>query len=573
MLTRNQKGAVAPLIAILLVLIVVCVALVVDLGHIHNVKVELQRAVDAAALAGAQQLPDETNIKAVAIATAAANSVDNAPLVITTGDVNLGWWDKEALGQEATLRFHNPPPSEETVNAVKVTATRNVDHFFFFFDPDGTDVTADAIAIREAIPLATPIAVVSCIPTGGEDVLGILRPGETVNDLALFTFGTAPTDTAGWTSLVVDVASNDSVSEFMNECGIDLFKRIIGSAGSPPGLETASIHRDRMNNDLCTFAMNSIPKPQGSYCGIPVNIQCGLGGILLPDNPPAFQADPLNYTPLPRWYHETDLKKVWTMGGVLEPISGIEVNLANGKFTVTYVNRMNDLYKASDPVDPYSYAQYNSTYPERMVPSAIQDDRFTRYIDKSTNNTTNKVDFKKILEEAGYPAVKIMNGVTSVIPEMLKILEPQENVFAAQYRKRNEPFDTEDPGAAGETVRLSIPVIFSGSCSQTNFNQTGIYVGQADLLVTRIWETRQANNSYDNGTASVTVDTNLYPYKFGPTRTIIVNGVERLRCPPLTNNQIRQTTGFSGDNKVFEGLVKIPAEGGEAGITKIFLVE
>ena len=50
----SERGSVVVLVAAMLFLIFFCVALVVDVGHIHNVKIELQRAVDAAALAGAQ---------------------------------------------------------------------------------------------------------------------------------------------------------------------------------------------------------------------------------------------------------------------------------------------------------------------------------------------------------------------------------------------------------------------------------------------------------------------------------------------------------------------------------------
>jgi len=52
----NETGAVAPMVGIMIFLFVGCLALVVDLGLLHNVKVQLQRAADAAALAGALQL-------------------------------------------------------------------------------------------------------------------------------------------------------------------------------------------------------------------------------------------------------------------------------------------------------------------------------------------------------------------------------------------------------------------------------------------------------------------------------------------------------------------------------------
>ena len=82
---NREQGAVAPLVGILMVVFILCIALVVDLGHLHNVKVQLQRAVDAAALAGAQQLdgstatPDQdTKAGTVAMKVLAINMVDGA---------------------------------------------------------------------------------------------------------------------------------------------------------------------------------------------------------------------------------------------------------------------------------------------------------------------------------------------------------------------------------------------------------------------------------------------------------------------------------------------------------------
>ena len=76
MCKQHQRGAVAPLIALLLFVIVICVALVVDLGRVHSVKAELQRAVDAAALAGARYVPRATDVTAAATAAAGGNQVD-----------------------------------------------------------------------------------------------------------------------------------------------------------------------------------------------------------------------------------------------------------------------------------------------------------------------------------------------------------------------------------------------------------------------------------------------------------------------------------------------------------------
>ncbi len=66
---RQRRGAIAPLTAILTIPLLGMVAFAVDLGWITHTQNELQSAADAAALAGAAQLPDNF----VAYATASGN--------------------------------------------------------------------------------------------------------------------------------------------------------------------------------------------------------------------------------------------------------------------------------------------------------------------------------------------------------------------------------------------------------------------------------------------------------------------------------------------------------------------
>jgi Flp pilus assembly protein TadG len=54
--SSRRRGAIIPLAALLMVLMVGMLAFAIDLGYICSVKAELQNAADAAALAGAQQL-------------------------------------------------------------------------------------------------------------------------------------------------------------------------------------------------------------------------------------------------------------------------------------------------------------------------------------------------------------------------------------------------------------------------------------------------------------------------------------------------------------------------------------
>ena len=55
----GRRGAVTPLAAIMMVVIMAFVALGVDLGYIAVVHAQLQNAADSAALAGASQLLDD----------------------------------------------------------------------------------------------------------------------------------------------------------------------------------------------------------------------------------------------------------------------------------------------------------------------------------------------------------------------------------------------------------------------------------------------------------------------------------------------------------------------------------
>lgn len=53
---RNERGVVAPLVAIMLSVLLGAVALAIDVGYMMNTRTELQRIADGAALAGARTL-------------------------------------------------------------------------------------------------------------------------------------------------------------------------------------------------------------------------------------------------------------------------------------------------------------------------------------------------------------------------------------------------------------------------------------------------------------------------------------------------------------------------------------
>lgn len=116
----SRRGTVAILAAISLVGALAFVAFAVDFGHIELAENQLQNAADSAALSGARKLPfgREDAIEA-AKKWATVNAIAGDGLQLEEGDVELGYWD-----QDLALFTAVHPNSEDTINAVRVTAHR-----------------------------------------------------------------------------------------------------------------------------------------------------------------------------------------------------------------------------------------------------------------------------------------------------------------------------------------------------------------------------------------------------------------------------------------------------------------
>lgn len=81
----DQKGQVAIIVALLLVCLLGITAMVIDLGSLYQIRASFQTVADSAALAGAQELPEDPgNAVQVAIDYAAAHDVS-----ISSGDVQI----------------------------------------------------------------------------------------------------------------------------------------------------------------------------------------------------------------------------------------------------------------------------------------------------------------------------------------------------------------------------------------------------------------------------------------------------------------------------------------------------
>jgi Flp pilus assembly protein TadG len=585
---NHQRGAVAVLVAVMLILIFVCVALVVDMGHIHNVKVEMQKAVDAAALAGAQQLDGGTNqllyAKNVAKATAFTNGVDletEGPFITSEckglDDKScIGVWDKDALGSTAYARFTQ---TETSPNAVLVRANREVDHVFFFFLPS-TDVTVDAIAVNVYEEKTIPLALVSCIPTGGKEAIS--SPGLSTCDIATYTFHGDTDDTGAWTSLTYNPASQDNILKFLDEKdGARMFNEVIyGTGQSHDGLEFTAVATTNR-----TIPVPDFPSYEDTVRGCVGNnglaINCGLGPdpSLDPDDVDLIRmldpgkmtsnpaTDPLNYTPLPRWYHFDDNDSTY--------------HIYNDAFT-RLLTQDGILNKSSD--------ELGLLYNGATSPFGADDYRFKasgskeKFIKYDNSKKVYKPNYNEVLRYAGYPPVWVSNGTIPValnkfLDSIISTLGKGEKIgeFKPAVSGEFEPFNTDNEshsGGAGETVRLTVPVIFAGNCDEWKALSVGpeksdiklYYVGTANFLVTRAW----ANSiCYDHGDQALTI-----------TSTTPLDGSCNVSAPnffdPEISSDLRfQCTSGKSPNAGLEGMIRVPTKGekSDAGIRKIYLVE
>jgi Flp pilus assembly protein TadG len=154
----RRKGAIAALAAILMVVMLGVMAFAIDLGYIFSMQTELQRACDAAALAGVKELPNgEGDAQAKAVEYLVRNPVGNAFSFTTNDDINykvseflskysseltfsVGTWDPE---QKKLLTSGLVAPSSLSVS-------RTYTNIPLFFAPVlGTDtfsITAESVA-------------------------------------------------------------------------------------------------------------------------------------------------------------------------------------------------------------------------------------------------------------------------------------------------------------------------------------------------------------------------------------------------------------------------------------------
>ena len=155
-------------LSVVMTLLIGFVSLGVDWGRVQVAKLELQRAVDAAARYAALGLDnDAATATANAMAVASSNTVDGTPLVLNAGtDIVYGTWN-------STGRTFTPvaPGRENTANAIKISSERSAargNAIFLMFASiigrDNCDIHSSSIAMITHDASATNTVPGSCNP-------------------------------------------------------------------------------------------------------------------------------------------------------------------------------------------------------------------------------------------------------------------------------------------------------------------------------------------------------------------------------------------------------------------------
>jgi Flp pilus assembly protein TadG len=124
----HERGAIAVLAAIMVMLLGAFLALALNTGHKMNTKAQLQQAYDAAVLAGAATFNGTpagvAQAKLAAIRFATAHNLDKAAVGVSASDVTVGYWDKK------TSRFF-AEGSSVTIGEAAITLDRDKNPQYF----------------------------------------------------------------------------------------------------------------------------------------------------------------------------------------------------------------------------------------------------------------------------------------------------------------------------------------------------------------------------------------------------------------------------------------------------------
>jgi len=213
----SQKGAVAVLVGLVLVVLCIFGALAIDISMITLTKAELQRVSDAASLAGCRRLGlgyetgtiSEADITLIAQDTAYSNVAAGKKIEVADDDVQVGHWDFD------TRTFTSPT---STPNAVKVQARRDnksnspMPTFLArIFNKESVEVTAVSIACIGSSSEGKPL-----FPVGISEQW--FKNKELFCDQPIRFYPTNdPSGCAGWNVVTGDPASANALKKLLEQ--------------------------------------------------------------------------------------------------------------------------------------------------------------------------------------------------------------------------------------------------------------------------------------------------------------------------------------------------------------------
>lgn len=161
--TLKERGAALILFCMMLFMFLGFAALSIDLGYLYMIKGQLQNAADAAALAGAGQLPNT----ATAITTAqnvAGLNLPNNGTILALSDILIGTWNAST----------NTLTSGGTNMSISVTtrrSTANGNPIALFFAPvlgiSSSDLSATAVATKTTPSLTNGVVGLNSVNMSG----------------------------------------------------------------------------------------------------------------------------------------------------------------------------------------------------------------------------------------------------------------------------------------------------------------------------------------------------------------------------------------------------------------------
>ena len=147
---RDERGMIMPLVGVMVLLGVGFASLAIDMGYLYYLRGKVQTTADAAALAGAGQIPNMSDIREQAIGLARKNlPEDENGEVVSEANITMGNWN-------GSTRVYTR--SGDPTNAVEVIAQRTADNenaveLFFarILGFDEMDIETSAIVQRRDV--------------------------------------------------------------------------------------------------------------------------------------------------------------------------------------------------------------------------------------------------------------------------------------------------------------------------------------------------------------------------------------------------------------------------------------